>query len=125
MSAMKPWQVVILVVAVVAVSVSVYMSFGAAPQIDNMATESRMVDVHTGQVFLFSLGGRKGVIVPETNPDTGKSTLLPIMTDESGMVRITPTALAALRDLGDDLKAVVDRKSGEVKLSDDKPRRVR
>jgi hypothetical protein len=125
MGQLKPWQLVLIVIAIVAVTVSVYMSFGAAPQIQNMATESRMIDVNTGQIFLFSLGGKKAVTVPGENPDTGKPTLVPVVTDDAGILKIEPRSLPALQYLEGDLKAVVDRKTGEVKASDDKPRRVR
>ena len=125
MGQIKPWQLVLIVVAVVAVAVSVYLALGASPQVQNLASESTMIDVNTGQIFTFSLGGKRGVAVPEQNPDTGKSTLVPVVTDESGVMKIEPRALPALQYLEGDHKAVVDSKTGEVKASGDKPRRVR
>ena len=56
--------------------------------------------------------------------DTGKPALLPVVT-EAGIMKIEPRALPALQYLEGDHKAVVDAKSGEVKASGDKPRRVR
>jgi len=106
------------------VAVSVYLALGTSPQVGNLATESVMIDVNTGQIFTFALGGRRGVAVPEQNPDTGKPALLPVVT-EAGMMKIEARALPALQYLEGDHKAVVDAKTGEVKASGDKPRRVR
>ena len=125
MGKVKPWQVVLLVLALVALGTSAYLSFGSSPDRPRLISEITMVDVTTGQLFSFSLGGKRGVSVPETNPDSGKRTLVPVMKDESGSWIVGPRDRAVLSTFSQEPTLVVDRGSGKVQGAPGEPRHVR
>ncbi|MCC7390074.1 MAG: hypothetical protein IT431_15045 [Phycisphaerales bacterium] len=112
MQKVKPWQIVLFVLAVGALGFGLYRSFFR--QKLDLSDSIVMVDVETGELYRFSIAGRRGVGVPNYNPDSGKLTLLPVTQDEQGVWKITERALRLLGDLEVDAKAVVSRDTGEV-----------
>lgn len=125
MGNVKPWQIVLMVVAVVAVAASAYFSFSGSSGRPELISEITMVDVTTGQLFNFTLGGKRGVSVPETNPDSGKRTLVPVYKDSAGTWMVDPRDRPALREFSKEPKLFVDGNSGKVEAAPGKPRHVR
>lgn len=125
MGNVKPWQIVLMVVAVVAVATSAYFSLGRSADSPKLIDEITMVDVATGDLFTFGLGGKKGVSVPETNPDTGKRTLVPTYKDASGSWIVGPRDISILKQFDKEPKLSVDIATGKVTPSAASPRRVR
>lgn len=125
MGQIKPWQIVVMVLAVVAVVASAYFTFTGDDQV-KFADEILMVDVNTGDLFAFPVGRRQVVIAPETNPQTGTKTLLSVYKDERGRWIVDGRELGAhLPNIPGDHKAIVDRKSGEVRVNSEKPKKGR
>jgi hypothetical protein len=122
MGKFKPWQLVLVVIALVAVGTSAYLSFGGEKI--NMAGEVMMVDLTTGDLYAFSLSGHKAPISPGKNPDSGKLTLMFVDKDPSGRWIVGQRDLAGLARIEGEPKALVDRKTGEVKVTGDKPKHV-
>jgi hypothetical protein len=125
MGSAKPWQIVVLVAAVVAVAASVYFTFGTSGDRPQLISEITMVDVASGDLFVFSLGGKKGVSVPETNPDTGKRTLMPVLKSEDGSWSVGPRDLSLLKMFEKEPKLCVNASTGKVTPSGTAPRKVR
>ena len=76
MDNMKPWQIILFVVAVAVLGISVWMfAFSSSvPTTDGYLT----VDIMTGQRYDIRKGKARGVPLPAKNPDTGDRTLYPI-----------------------------------------------
>ena len=76
MENVKPWQIVLIVVAFAALGFSLFkFGFGSSiPQTDGYMT----VDIMTGQLYDIRKGKAKGVPLPAKNPDTGVRTLYPV-----------------------------------------------
>ncbi len=83
MDDLKPWHIVLIIAAVGVLGFSVFrFGIGSSPEAQ-MADSITMVDVETGQLYNFSLKGRRGVLVPGKNPETGKFTLMPVYQDDN------------------------------------------
>jgi hypothetical protein len=122
MGNVKPWQIVVMVIAVVAVAASAYFSFSGKSDV-KFASEITMVDVNTGDLFAFPVSRRQVVIPPEANPDTGKKTLLRVNKNAAGKWVLDGREVSAiLPTIEGDHKAVIDRKTGEVRVTNEKPR---
>ncbi len=82
MSEIKPWQIILIIAAVVVLAFSGWrmMTSGSIDQPDGHMT----VDVMTGQLYLVRKGKAKGVMYPAKHPDTGERTLYPVNQDDSG-----------------------------------------
>jgi hypothetical protein len=120
MGNVKPWQIVVMVIAIVAVAASAYFSLSGSNDV-KFASEVTLVDVNTGDLFAFSVGRRNVVFPPETNPETGKKTLLRVSKNAEGKWVLDGRELSAiLPTIEGDHKAVVDRKTGEVSVSSEK-----
>lgn len=119
----KPWQIALIVVAVIGLGFSVWkFGFSQGPDLPNSVL---LVDVKTGNLFELQLGGRKAAYYPERHPDTGERTLMPVVKQENGTWQIGPRLLPALQDVPGDTPAVTDPGSGTVNVVDASPRRVR
>ncbi len=76
MEKVKPWQIVLMVLAVAVLGFSAW-KYGFANSIPT--TSGYMtVDIMTGQLYDIRKGKAKGVPLPAKNPDTGKRTLYPV-----------------------------------------------
>lgn len=124
MGKVKPWQIVVMVVAVVAVAASAYLSLNKDKG-PKLIDEITMVDVTSGDLFVFPLTGKKSVAIPELNPDTGKRTLMPTYRNEAGEWTIGPRDRDALNAFKNEPKLVVEVSTGKVTVSATAPRKVR
>ena len=75
MDNIKPWQIILLIVALLVLGFSVwkYMLASPIPTTSGYMT----VDIMTGQLYDIRKGKAKGVPLPAKNPDTGVRTLYP------------------------------------------------
>ena len=125
MGKVKPWQIVVMVIAVVAVAASAYLSLSGGETV-KLSNEITMVDVNSGDLFAFAVDRRHVVMPPEKNPETGKRTLLSVNKTGEGKWMLDGRELGAmLPTIEGDHKAVIDRKTGEVKVNNEKPKRGR
>jgi len=120
MRQVKLWQIVLFVAAAGAILFTVLATRG--PGLD-LADSIVMVDVETGELFSFSIDGKRGVGIPNYNPRSGRLTLLPVARDDSGAWMLTERARPMVADLGVEPHAVMDVTSGKVKTVGT-PRRV-
>ena len=76
MDNIKPWQVVLMVIAVGVLGFTVWRSMvgGSVPKTSGYTT----VDIMTGQLYDIQKGKAKGVPLPAKHPDTGERTLYPV-----------------------------------------------
>jgi hypothetical protein len=125
MGKVKPWQIVVMSLALVALGASAYFSFGSSPSLPTLIDTITMVDVTSGQLYNFSLGGKRGVSIPETNPDTGKRTLVPVDKDETGSWVVGPRDRQVLGQFSSESKLVVDKATGKVQAAPGDPKHVR
>jgi hypothetical protein len=117
---LKPWHIVLFVVAVGGLAAGVYFSVGSdRPQLRHSVL---MADVVTGE--LFRVDTSKGIFIPAVNPDTGKPSLFPAEKGEDGSWRVKTRYLNddAIKDLGGSPAALLDVKSGALKLKSDSVR---
>jgi hypothetical protein len=124
MGDIKPWQIVVLVAAVVVVIASAYLTFGRS-DMPEMASELTLVDITTGDMFIYPLSGHRALSIPGKNPDTGKAALFPVGKDESGVWTVSLRDLGSLSLVEGEPAALTNRKTGEVRVTSEKPRRMR
>ncbi|MBL4591424.1 MAG: hypothetical protein JKY96_05640 [Phycisphaerales bacterium] len=79
MDDVKPWQIVIMVLAVIALGfVVVKYGFGGGSPESKMNSSMTLVDVETGQLYTFDISGKNGIVIPARNPESNKKALLPV-----------------------------------------------
>lgn len=123
MGNVKPWQIILIVVAFGALGFSVWkFGFTGGPDLPDSVL---LVDVKTGDLFELDIGGRKAAYYPEKHPDTGDRTLMPVMQGDDGSWRIGGRMLPALEDVKGDMPAVIDISNGTVSVTTNRPRRIR
>lgn len=118
MKSLKPWQIGLFALAIVAVVASAWWVFGHNEV--KTASSITFVDVTTGDRFVFSLKGRHGAFVPARHPETGKTNLMPIKETDGKWYIIDRYR----GEKTEDAATVVDPQTWEVRLSDASPRRV-
>ncbi len=123
MGQVKPWQVVLIVAAVVAVACSVYFTLGGGPPV-KLADEVLLVDITSGQLWAFPTGGHRAIVTPAKSPETGKIALFHVSKNAAGTWTVSNRDLTALPMIEGEPKALVDRKTGEIKVIDENPKRM-
>ncbi|MEZ6243487.1 MAG: hypothetical protein R3B57_10640 [Phycisphaerales bacterium] len=122
MDRMKPWQIGLFIVAAVVLGGSLAFNVLGRGGPD-LKSHHVLIDVTNGDRFTFNTGGRRGMALPEKNPDSGEYALLPIVERDEGWV-IVPRALGMLEDMKFS-ESVVNAQTGAVEFSDNAPRRLR
>jgi hypothetical protein len=122
MAGAKPWQIVVIVAAIVMVIGSaVYMFSGR--QTVNTANELMLVDVGSGDLFIASLR-KRGIALPAAHPDTQQPTLVPVSQDEEGRWVVSRRDIGALKNLNVNTSAFVDERTGEVRVNEGTRRKL-
>lgn len=117
----KPWQIALVVLGMVALPVGIWLSTrGNEPRFTHSVT---MVDITNGKLYEFSTSD-KPVIIPETNPDSGKNTLFPASRDSDGKWKIPTRYLDSLGEVKDKPVNLLDKKTGEVRVENDQAKKV-
>lgn len=125
MDNVKPWQIILMVLAVGALAFSIW-KFVLTPKI-KLPTEVYLVDVSNGELFIFDISGKAKGYYPEKSPDTGELVLMPVIeNEEDGKWYISGHSLPALEDVTGTTEAVINASTGEVRVDDSKsPRKFR
>ena len=123
MEKVKPWQIVLFVAAIAAIVLGAWWSFGRGPKAKS-TNEALLVDVTTGELYAFSTK-RKGVIIPERNPDSGKIALFPVSKNDQGNWMIESRYLSddAIEEVEGE-PANVDFSTGLVVITNENPKKV-
>jgi hypothetical protein len=77
MNELKPWQVILIVAAVLALGFTGWRIM-SGPNI-NQPEGYMTVDVMTGQLYMLQKGRAKGMMFPALHPETGDRTLYPVL----------------------------------------------
>lgn len=112
MSGVKPWQIVLIVLALLALPASWLWVRSGAPEID-LAESVTLVEISTGDLFVAPLPKGRMVALPATNPETGKPTLYPVY-QKDGKWFVSDRYLSMLGRMTDPAPKFVDPKTGEV-----------
>lgn len=105
----KPWQIVVIALAFIAVGASTaYMLTSSGP---NVPSKIMLVDVSTGQLYEVNLRKHR-VVLPARDPDQKQYRLFPIKKSASGWT-LTESGMAMIRGTDVDVKAV-NLSTGEV-----------
>ena len=124
MGTVKPWQIVVIVVALIGVAVLTVRSCISTDGSLDLADEVHLVDIKSGAVFLAKYPERTPVTYPAKNPETGEQTLYPVYEKENAWY-LTSRVIAAARKnpaLRPDL--IADAKSGLLKLEKPSPKKA-
>jgi hypothetical protein len=116
----RPWQIVIVVAACIAVGLSIYLAL-TGDRGAQINSEITLVDPSTGE--LFRSGGSRGVTIPATNPRTGQAMLIPAI-HEGDKWFVNKRYLPSIDRAGAHLDAL-DRTTGEVRVNAGSPTRLR
>lgn len=123
MDNVKPWQIILIVVAIAFLGFSVWkFGFSHGPDLPDSVI---LVDVKTGDLFRLDISGRKAGYYPELNPDTGERALIPAYKADDGTWMISRHSLPVLQDVTGDTPAVLDRGSGRVEVKNESIRALR
>ena len=122
MDRLKPWQIVLLVVAAVVLGGSLWISLGGS-RVPN-PSDVIVADVESGDLYVLDTSGRKIVLLPATNPETGARTLFPVRKEEDGSWVITGIVAGELAEYEGPAAAVRDRGSRIVEVTSENPRRL-
>ena len=82
MGEMKPWQLIVIVAAVLVLLYTGW-TFATADRIDQI-DGTMAVDITTGQLYDVRKGRAKGMVAPLKHPETGERVLYPAEETESG-----------------------------------------
>lgn len=113
MGNVKPWQIVLMVAAVVAVGVSAYLTIFNSDRVV-LADRVRMVDVNTGEEFDIAPDDIR--IIPSHNPKADTFSLLPVQ-EQDGKLFVIDRYRGAIQNIEGTKAAVVDARTGEVRVA--------
>ncbi len=124
MENVKPWQIGIMVLAVIAVGyLVVKVGFGNSVQ---LPSKVHLADVSTGELFIFDISGKAKGYYPEKSPDTSQRVLMPVVKNDEGKWFISSHSLPALEDIDGEATAVINTSTGEINVDDSKsPRKFK
>ncbi len=118
MQGVKPWQIILMVAAVLAVIGSVLYSCSTSSDL-GLSKEIPMVDVVTGDRFMVKIPKSGSLGIPCKHPDSGEMTLVPYSQGPDGGWYVSERFSASLgknKDIAS--KGVVDFKTFAVKVTD-------
>jgi len=127
MGSVKPWQVLLFILAVIVLGAGVFISTRGRGV--DMADRVMLVDLVTGDRFIASTRGKNVVLVPEENPETKAYTLVTAFERDGKWFvferhRGSIETIIEDEDLApDDL--IVDLDTYELDVSEAAPRRLR
>jgi hypothetical protein len=105
MDNIKPWQIVLIIVALAVLGFSVW-KFGVSSNPENqLAGSLTLVDVETGQLYRASIRGEKTLLLPARRPGTELQALVPVFED-NGEWYLFERYRGVLRDVGVPASAV-------------------
>ena len=120
MGQLKPWQIVLIVVALAVLGGSVAWTVFGGKKVD-LADSMMLVDVTNGDLYRLDITGTRGIMIPGRNPETNEETLLPVYKNDAGQWTLMRRYSGELGRITGE-SSVVDAATLEVKISDAKPR---
>ncbi|MCC5785120.1 MAG: hypothetical protein JJU33_00295 [Phycisphaerales bacterium] len=96
MGSLKKWQIAVLALAPIVLGVSIFFSLGRGQV--RTADTVVLVDLMSGDRFIFSTAGRRTIAIPAEHPDTGEQTLVPVSQNDNGVWHADRRFIGTLRD---------------------------
>jgi hypothetical protein len=124
MGSVKPWQIVVMILAVIAVGAMAVYSCTGESRTPSQATEVNLVDIRTGQFYVAKYPDKRPVSFPAKLSDAQDATLYPAKFKDNKWVLNTRYMPEIRRDKSLKPDLIVDPKSGELKLENTKPTRI-
>ena len=100
MGEMKPWQLIVIVAAVLVLGYTGW-TFATADRIDQ-PDGIMTIDIMTGQLYDVKKGRAKGMALPTIHPETGERTLFAVQESDDGTWELVPRYA---RGISDDLRS--------------------
>ena len=124
LGSVRPWQIVVMILAVIAVAGMTVYSCTSEGRNPSQASEVNLVDIRTGQLYVADYPDKRPVSFPAKLPETPDATLYPARFTDSKWV-VNTSYMSQIRN-GKGLKPdlIVDQKSGELKLENTRPTRI-
>lgn len=123
MQQLKPWQIVLFVAAIGALSFGMWRIASRPSPAASLANSMTFVDAETGKLFVFPVGGGKAVMPPERHPDTKKISLVPVFQNDQGDWLVPDRYTQVLKILEVE-NNVIDPETLQVQVQEGRPRRV-
>jgi hypothetical protein len=121
MGGAKPWQIAVMIVALLAALGSIFYSCSTMGSPVRQASYATMVDVNTGELFTDKYPEKHPVTYPQKRPGSTTPTLYPVSKKSDGKWRLDGRYLPLIKAAKDlNPVAIQDWKSGEVKVMSDK-----
>ncbi|MEL6497902.1 MAG: hypothetical protein AAF937_02615 [Planctomycetota bacterium] len=115
MSGAKPWQIVLIVVGLLAGGVGLVLAIAGGDRVD-MADSMTLVDVTTGDLYRIDAKNRSRTI-PMKHGETGERVLLHAQKDESTGKWTVPQRYRVALQQFDDIETIdIDRESGVIEI---------
>lgn len=112
MGSLKPWQLVLVIIAVLVLAVSLWISVFSGDKIKS-ASSFYMIDVVTGEVYKANIAGRRSVMVPAKSPTTLVRSIVPLVENDQGQWevenRFRDTAIRVVDEIGKSLVESIDQ----------------
>lgn len=99
---MKPWQAILMVVALLVLGGSVAWQIVGSDK-PEVSGEVLLVDIRTGQVFRANTSGRRAVVLPAKHPETGERSLYSAALGDDNRYRVNPRYLVEVREFEGEL----------------------
>ena len=109
MGELKPWQIVLMIVAVLVLAGSLWMTLGGR-SVPN-PNQIIVADVETGELFSIDTSGSKLALLPARHPETGEKTLYPVQKNDDGEWVITRLLASTFETYEGEAAAVMDRQT--------------
>jgi len=123
MENVKPWQIVLILVAFAALGFSlIKFGFKSSPE-SQMANSMTLVDVQTGQRYIADLSGNNSILLPARNPETNAIALIPVY-EEDGVWYLWERYRSAMDQIDVPTDAVPNV-NGPVNILDSEPIRLK
>lgn len=123
MGSLKPWQLILVILAVVVLGVSLWFSIFGGTRLES-PNSVMLADIETGDRFIVNTSGSKIAILPAKNPESGVRSLFPVVRSDDGQWMVTPAMGWGLIDYEGPANAVSDRESRIVNISDRSPKKL-
>ena len=115
MGSVKPWQIVVMVLAFGAVIASVFYSCSGGSDAVSQADTVRMVDVESGELYQAPFPDRAPVTFPAKSPASGNQTLFPVRDAGDGKWALDTRYLPKIKAVkGLKQGLIVDQRTGEI-----------
>lgn len=122
MSDIKPWQIVLIVAAIIVLAFTGLRVLGGE-QVQDGPSGYMTVDVLTGQLYLLKKGKAKGMVLPAKNPETDERTLYPVEETDSGEWELDQRLAEVMpEDLQERSRILEESSNGiQIEVLDEKP----